>query len=94
MIRSFADSATERVWRREHVRGIGPEINRQANRKLIQLNSADKLDDMRVPPGNRLEKLKGSRSGQFSIRVNDQYRICFNWTPAGPADVELVDYHS
>jgi toxin HigB-1 len=93
VIQSFADAATEKVWRRERVRGIGADIHRQANRKLIQLNSADHLEDLRVPPGNRLEKLKGNRSGQYSIRVNDQFRICFTWTPGGPADVELVDYH-
>lgn len=93
MIQSFADVTTERVWRREHVRSIGTGIHRQAHRKLVQLNSAGRLDDLRVPPGNRLERLKGDRIGQYSIRVNDQFRICFTWTASGPADVELVDYH-
>lgn len=93
MIQSFADSVTEKVWKREHVRGIGPDIHRQAHRKLVQLNTASRIDDLRVPPGNHLEKLKGDRAGQHSIRVNDQFRICFTWTSTGPAHVELVDYH-
>ncbi len=93
MIRSFADSATRKVWERQRVARIGPEIQRTAQRKLRQLNAAERLDDLRVPPGNRLEKLTGSRSGAFSIRVNDQFRICFRCTGAGPTDVELVDDH-
>ena len=64
-----------------------------ARRKLRQLEIAGRLDDLRVPPGNRLEALKGDRSGQHSIRINDQYRVCFRWTAAGPEDVEIVDYH-
>jgi proteic killer suppression protein len=64
-----------------------------ARRKLRQLDIAGRLDDLRVPPGNRLEALVGDRAGQHSIRVNEQYRLCFRWTPAGPADVEIVDYH-
>jgi len=64
-----------------------------AGRKLDQLDSAVRLGDLAAPPGNRLERLRGSRRGQYSIRVNDQYRICFTWTPDGPADVEIVDYH-
>jgi proteic killer suppression protein len=64
-----------------------------AQRKLRQLNAAERLEDLRLPPGNRLEKLHGNRAGQYSIRVNDQFRICFSWTRAGPEDVELVDYH-
>ncbi len=93
MIRSFADATTEMVWLRERARGIGPDVHRRAHRKLMQLNSAGRLEDLRVPPGNRLEKLKGNRAGQYSIRVNDQYRICFTWTPAGVEDVALTDYH-
>lgn len=62
-------------------------------RKLAMLNQAGRLDDLRVPPGNRLEALKGNRAGQYSIRINDQFRLCFRWTAAGPADVEIVDYH-
>jgi proteic killer suppression protein len=64
-----------------------------AQRKLRQLNAAERLEDLRIPPGNRLEKLRRDRAGQYSIRVNDQFRICFRWTRAGPEDVELVDYH-
>jgi len=64
-----------------------------AQRKLRQLNAAERLEDLRLPPGNRLEKLQGDRAGHHSIRVNDQFRICFRWTRAGPEDVELVDYH-
>lgn len=62
-------------------------------RKLAMLNRAEKLDDLRVPPGNQLEALKGDRSGQHSMRINDQFRVCFVWTPEGPEDVEIVDYH-
>lgn len=68
-------------------------IEEVARRKLRQLDIASALGDLTVPPGNRLEGLKGDRDGQFSIRINDQYRICFRWTPRGPADVEIVDYH-
>lgn len=93
MIQSFADAATEKVWRRERVRGLGPDVHRQAHRKLLQLNVATTLGDLRVPPGNRLEKLAGDRAGQYSMRVNDQFRICFAWTRQGPELVELVDYH-
>lgn len=68
-------------------------IEAVAMRKLAILNRAGRLDDLRVPPGNRLEALRGDRSGQHSIRVNDQFRVCFRWTPGGPTDVEIVDYH-
>jgi toxin HigB-1 len=68
-------------------------IERAALRKLAQLDLAQNLDDMRVPPGNRLEALSGDRKGQWSIHINDQYRICFRWTNEGPTDVEIVDYH-
>jgi proteic killer suppression protein len=77
----------------------GSRVARFANiqtismRKLAMLNQAGRLDDLRVPPGNRLEALKGDRAGQHSIRVNDQFRVCFRWTDAGPEDVEIVDYH-
>ena len=93
VLRSFADKDTERVWRRERSRRLDPTTQRAALRKLLILDAADVLDDLRVPPGNRLEKLRGDRSGQYSVRVNQQWRICFRWTSAGPADVEIVDYH-
>ncbi|MEU3846848.1 type II toxin-antitoxin system RelE/ParE family toxin [Micrococcus terreus] len=93
MIRSFGDKETERLWRRERVRSIDPRIHRGALRKLRQVGSADSLEDLRIPPGNRLEALKGDRAGQHSIRINDQWRICFVWTDAGPEEVEIVDYH-
>ncbi|MEW1961264.1 type II toxin-antitoxin system RelE/ParE family toxin [Microbacterium sp. NPDC077644] len=93
MIRSFGGKDTERLWRRERVPSIDPRILRAALRKLRQLGSAEVLEDLRVPPGNRLEALKGDRVGQYSIRINDQWRICFVWTDAGPEEVEIVDYH-
>lgn len=93
MLRSFADRETERVWRRQKARRLDQSTQRAALRKLLILDAAEALDDLRVPPGNRLEKLKGDRAGIYSIRVNQQWRICFSWTPAGPEDVEIVDYH-
>lgn len=93
MIRSFANSDTERVFIRQRVAKLGPELQRTANRKLLMLDAADLLQDLRVPPGNRLEQLQGDRVGQHSIRVNERWRICFIWTDTGPTDVELVDYH-
>ncbi len=92
MIKSFADSDTRRLFEFEHVRKWA-SIERQALRKLVQLDLAQSLGDMRVPPGNRLEALSGDRKGQWSIRINDQYRICFRWGVDGPTDVEIVDYH-
>ncbi|TFD66963.1 type II toxin-antitoxin system RelE/ParE family toxin [Cryobacterium sp. Hb1] len=93
MIKSFGNAATERLWRRERVPSLDPRIERVALRKLRQLGAAEVLDDLRVPPGNRLERLKGDRAGQHSIRINDQWRICFVWTDAGPEEVEIIDYH-
>ncbi|HEY6421912.1 MAG TPA: type II toxin-antitoxin system RelE/ParE family toxin [Pseudonocardiaceae bacterium] len=93
VLRSFADKDTERVWRRERSRRLDPNTQRTALRKLLILDAADVLDDLRVPPGNRLEKLRGDRSGQYSVRIDQQWRICFRWTSAGPAGVEIVDYH-
>lgn len=93
VIRSFRDKDTGLVWRRQHVRKWSPELQRSARRKLIQLNTAVNLRDLRMPPGNRLEALKHDRVGQYSIRINDQWRICFVWTAGGPAEVEIVDYH-
>jgi proteic killer suppression protein len=93
MLQSFADEASERVWRRERVRKFHPDIQRVALRKLVMLDAAEELSDLRVPPGNRLEKLTEDRAGQHSIRVNDQWRICFRWTKAGPEDISITDYH-
>jgi proteic killer suppression protein len=92
MIVSFRDSDTEALAGGRRVRRF-VNIETVARRKLRQLQIAGRLADLRVPPGNRLEALKGSRAGQHSIRVNDQYRVCFRWTAAGAADVEIVDYH-
>jgi toxin HigB-1 len=92
MIVSYRDADTERIASGSRVkRFVG--IESVVRRKLRQLQIAGRLDDLRVPPGNRLEALKGDRAGQHSIRINDQYRICFRWTAAGPQDVEIVDYH-
>ena len=93
MLQSFADEASERVWRRERVRKLHPDIQRVALRKLVMLDAAEELSDLRVPPGNQLEKLTGDRAGQHSIRVNDQWRISFRWTKAGPEDISITDYH-
>lgn len=72
---------------------MGAELQRSALRKLAMLDAAVVLDDLRAPPGNHLELLRGDRAGQYSVRINEQWRICFRWTPAGPKDVEIVDYH-
>lgn len=97
MIRGFADAGTEDVFN-----GVASRAARQtcpqtrwavARRKLDQLNAAVSLESLRIPPGNRLEALRGDRRGQHSIRINDQYRLCFVWTAEGPTDVAIVDYH-
>ena len=93
MIRSFKDSDTESIFRRNRVNRFSVELQRQTQRKLGILNSAIDLNDLRVPPGNRLEKLSGNRYGQHSIRVNEQWRICFVWEGRDAWDVELTDYH-
>jgi toxin HigB-1 len=90
---SFKDGETKRVWQRLAVPKFGPNVQKIAWRRLAYLNAAGRIGDLAVPPGNKLEKLKGDRAGQYSIRVNDQYRICFKWAGTGPKDVELVDYH-
>ena len=92
MIRSFADRDTEQIFLDFRVRRFS-SIERSARRKLLLLHGADNLDDLRVPPGNRLEALKGDRKGQYSIRINDQWRICFIWNDGGADNVEIVDYH-
>ena len=93
MIRSFSDSDTARVFRRVRVARWGKGVQRQALRKLLILDAAERIEDLRVPPGNRLERLKGKRNGQYSIRINDQWRICFRWSNGQASDVEIVDYH-
>ena len=93
MIRSFRDGETEKVFRRQRSRKLPPDVQRRAHRKLLLLHAALRLDELRVPPGNRLEVLSGDRAGQHSIRVNDQWRICFRWDDADAHDVELCDYH-
>ncbi|MCR4341462.1 MAG: type II toxin-antitoxin system RelE/ParE family toxin [Gemmatimonadaceae bacterium] len=93
MIRSFADRDTERLFLREPVRRFPSGLLSIMLRKLMLLEAAEALQDLRAPPGNRLEKLRGGRAGQFSIRVNDQWRICFRWSDATAHDVEIVDYH-
>ena len=92
MIRSFKCADTEALWKRQRVKRF-VNIEAIAQRKLRQLQIAGRLEDLRVPPGNRLEALKGNRVGQHGIRVNDRYRICFRWTDSGAEDVEIVDYH-
>jgi proteic killer suppression protein len=92
VIKSFKDPEAEAVFNGESPKGF-PGPVKIARRKLEMLNAAVKLGDLRSPPNNRLEPLKGDRKGQHSIRINDQFRICFVWTEAGPAEVEIVDYH-
>lgn len=97
MIRSFKSSGTEDLFfgrtTKAARKSLPSSLLRQASKKLDALDSAAVPDDLRIPPGNRLEALKGDRKGQHSIRINDQYRICFRWTDSGPEDVEVVDYH-
>ena len=92
MVRSFACRDTEALFNRQRVRRF-QQFERVAQRKLAMVNAAVILDDLRSPPGNRLERLLGDREVQHSIRINQQWRICFVWTPDGPSDVEIVDYH-
>ena len=93
MLRSPRDKETEAIWRRQRLRQLDTTTQRVAWRKLAMLDAAEILGDLRVPPGNRLEKLAGDRTGQHSIRINRQWQICFRWSEAGPEDVEIVDYH-
>lgn len=93
MIQSFADRETERVWQGIRSRRLPDEVQRIALRKLLYLNRARVIGDLREPPGNRLEQLKGSRKGQWSIRINDQWRICFEWNNGDVTNAEIVDYH-
>lgn len=93
MIRSFGSKDTERIWHEEYVKRIDRVVQRATLRKLELIHAANVLEDLRIPPGNRLEVLIGDRRGQHSIRVNAQWRICFVWREGGAEDVELVDYH-
>jgi proteic killer suppression protein len=93
MIKSFGDDQTERLFQRERVKKLTRELQRAALRKLVILDAATSLNDLRSPPGNRLEKLAADRAGQYSIRINDQWRICFEWSDGDAYDVEIVDYH-
>jgi toxin HigB-1 len=93
VIKSFRDSDTRRVFERERVRRWSEQLQRAALRKLLILDAATELRDLTVPPGNRLEKLSGGRSGQHSIRINDRWRICFVWTDGDAYEAEIVDYH-
>ncbi len=93
VIKTFKDEPTQKIYQRQPARKLPPDIQQVALRKLRMLNNAVSLNDLRVPPANRLEKLSGDRVGQWSIRVNDQWRICFEWRESDAYDVEIVDYH-
>jgi proteic killer suppression protein len=93
MIISFASRETELIWSGQRSRRLPGDIQSIALRKLRMLNQARVLSDLRIPPANRLEALRGSRAGQYSVRINDQWRICFVWSANGVSDVEIVDYH-
>lgn len=93
MIKSFADKETEKIFNRQFSRRLPTDIQQIARRKLEVLEAAEQLQDLRIPPANRLEKLSGSREGQYSIRINQQWRICFEWRETDAHQVEIVDYH-
>ena len=93
MIRSFADREAEKIWKGSSSRRLPADIQNVARRKLRMLNNASTLDDLRIPPANRLEALRGDRKGQHSIRINDQWRVCFRWNEGEAHDVDIVDYH-
>lgn len=93
MIKTWADREAEKIFNNEISRRLGPQVSKVARRKLKMMNAATNVTDLRVPPGNRLETLKGDRKGQHSIRINDQYRVCFCWRNGDAFDVEIVDYH-
>lgn len=94
MIKSWGNSYTFDIWQGQFVRFLPHDIQRTAKRKLIHIHAANEIEDLRIPPGNRLEKLVGNRSGQWSIRINKQWRICFEWENGNAFEVEIVDYHS
>jgi proteic killer suppression protein len=93
MIKNFRAKETEKVWRGEYSRRLPQDIQQVARRKLRMINNAQSLNDLRVPPANRLEALRGKRAGQHSVRINDQWRICFLWKEGSALNVEIVDYH-
>jgi toxin HigB-1 len=93
VIRSWAGGEAEKLFKRQRSRKLPPDVQRIALRKLLMLDAATGLEDLRVPPANRLEKLKGDRAGQWSIRINDQWCVCFKWQAGNASDVEIVDYH-
>jgi len=93
MIKSFADKETEKVWKQQWTNQLPKEVQSIAFRKLIMIHRSISLNDLMVPPGNRLQKLSGKREGQTSIRINKQYRICFTWRNNDAYDVEIIDYH-
>lgn len=93
MIRSFADSETERIWHRQRSRKLPPDIQQPALRKLLQIDSIEQLHELRNPPGNRFEQLKGFTPLRYSIRINGQWRITFHWSDGGADDVRIEDYH-
>lgn len=93
MIQSYRDRRARSIAERTLVRGLGNEVQRAALRKLIALDVAETLEELRFPPGNRLEALRGDRTGQHSIRINDQWRLCFEWRDGNAFNVEIVDYH-
>jgi proteic killer suppression protein len=93
VIKAFKDSETERIYSRERSRKLPPDIQQVALRKLRMINNARNIIDLLIPPANRLEKLSGNRTGQYSIRINDRWRICFAWKDGDAIDVEITDYH-
>ncbi len=93
MIKSFRNDAALAAWQRRFAKGVPNDIMKVANRKLLQLHNAQSLNDLKAPPGNRLEALSGDRKGQHSMRINDQWRLCFRWLDGDAHDVEIVDYH-
>jgi proteic killer suppression protein len=93
MIKSFRDGLTKSIWQRKRIKGFPNELFKTARRKLGFLEDAVELRDLRIPPGNRLEALKGDREGQHSIRINDQWRVCFKWEDGNAFEVEITDYH-
>lgn len=93
MIASFRDKETERLWRSGKSRRLPPDLQLRAFKKLAILNAAITLDNLKVPPANQLEPLRGNRTGQHSVRINDQYRVCFVWRDGNAFEVEIVDYH-